>query len=236
MAMFLRARSSADASDATQHINKSGGGGFMATLVSLLAFIFSGLSYYESSLKQAELEVFVPPMINYARDGDTDVFAIPVTIANSGSNTGTVLFMELAVENQKADADPKSKTFFSAFVGEHPREATAINRAFAPISVPGRATFSETVRFYPQGNALPRILNEEGDYKLTLKLLVARPDQPAWLEKIAPVSEPAPLVFVRNIPFVSHQHLTFRRGTIGMYAKDWKPATSQSVPVAQEKK
>jgi hypothetical protein len=236
MPMTLRPRISPGEDATAAHHAPRGSGGFMATLVSLLAFVFSGLSYYESSLKQAELEVFVPPMINYARDGETDVFAIPITIANSGSNTGTVLFLELNVESAKADAEPKSKTFFSAFTGEHPRDANAINRAFAPISVPGRATFSDTIRFYPQGNALPRILNDEGDYKFTLKVQVARPEQPAWLEKLAPLTEPTPLVFTRHIPYVSQQHLSFRRGTISMFAKDWKPATSTSAPVALEKK
>jgi hypothetical protein len=204
------------------------GGGWLATSISALAFLFSGISFYMSALQQADLEVYVPPVLQYARDagGEVDVFALPVTIANNGANTGSVLAMELRVENPKAVAEPKSKTFYSAFTGEHPREPDALNRAFAPIAVPGRATFSETIRFYPQGNPLPKLVQEAGDYRFTLRLVVAKPSEPSWADRLIAARAPEPLVFERTIPYISEQHLGFRRGTISMHAKDWKPTSS----------
>jgi hypothetical protein len=204
------------------------GGGWLAASISALAFVFSGISFYSSVLQQAELEVYVPPVLQYARDGggEVDVFALPVTIANNGANTGSVLAMELLVENPKTGAEPKSKTFYSAFVGEHPREADALNRAFAPIAVAGRATFSETIRFYPQGNPLPKLVQEAGDYRFTLRLVVARPPEPSWMDRLIAAHAPEPLVFERTIPYISEQHLGFRRGTVSMHAKDWKPTSS----------
>jgi hypothetical protein len=59
-------------------------GGFFATILSAVALGFSGFSYYNSSLKTADLTVYVPPMIHYGRDGEADVFNIPITIANEG--------------------------------------------------------------------------------------------------------------------------------------------------------
>lgn len=205
-------------------------GGLLATLLSAVALLFSGLSYYESALKAADLEVHVPPVIQYARDGEGDVFAVPITISNNGSNTGTVLAMELLVENPAAaeDGSSKSKTFYSAFSGEHPREATALNKSFAPVSVPGRASYSETVRFYPQGNALPRVINDKGDFKFTLKLTVAGADHRGPIERLFTASPPTPVTFTRRLPFISHQHLDFRRGTISMHAPDWKPSSAVS--------
>lgn len=204
------------------------GGSWLATSISAIAFLFSGISFYMSALQQADLAVYVPPVLQYARDGggDIDVFALPVTIANNGANTGSVLAMELLVETTKDGAEPRSKTFYSAFVGEHPRDNQATNKAFAPIAVAGRATYSDTIRFYPQGNALPKVLQEAGEYRFTLRLMVATPSEPTWLDRIVAVQAPAPLTFARTIPYISDQHLGFRRGTISMHAKDWKPTSS----------
>ena len=41
-------------------------GGLFATIVSAVALLFSGMSYYESSMKSAELTVYVPAMVHYA--------------------------------------------------------------------------------------------------------------------------------------------------------------------------
>ena len=205
-----------------------GGGGWLATSISALAFLFSGISFYMSALQQADLEVYVPPVLQYARDGggDVDVFALPVSIANNGANTGAVLAMELLVENTKEGAETRSKTFYSAFLGEHPRSSDAPNKAFAPIAVAGRATYSDTIRFYPQGSALPKVIQEAGDFRFTLKLQVASPADPSWIDRLTAARTPLPLVFERTIPYISEQHLGFRRGTVSMHAKDWKPTSS----------
>ena len=206
------------------------GGSWLATGISALAFLFSGISFYMSALQQADLDVFVPPVLQYARDGggDVDVFALPVTIANNGANTGSVLAMELVVENPnaKSETEPRAKTFYAAFTGEHPRQTEEPSKAFAPIAVAGRAAYSETIRFYPQGNPLPKVVQEAGDYRFTLRLLVARPPEPSWIDRLIAARGPEPLVFERTIPYISEQHLGFRRGTISMHAKDWKPTSS----------
>jgi len=203
-------------------------GTWVATLISATAFVFSGISFYMSALQQADLEIHVPPVLQYARDGggEVDVFAIPVTIANNGANTGAVLALELVVENLKAGAEPKSKTFYSAFTGEHPRDAATVSKTFAAIAIPGRGTFSDTVRFYPRGNPLPKVVQEAGDYRLTLRAVVAAPSQPGILERWLGTAAPKPLTFTRTIPFVPDQHLNFRRGTVMMHDKDWKPMSS----------
>ena len=208
--------------------DKPEGSGRIATVISLLAFLFSGLSYYESALKQADLDVFVPPVIQYGRDsgGDIELFAIPITIANGGSNTGTVLAFDLTVESLAANADPRKKTYYSAFIGEHPKKDDAPNKSFAPIAIPGRATYTETIRFYPQGNPLPKLVQDAGEFKFTLALTVARPSEPSWLDRVLRVREPPPLVFARTLPWISEQQLGFRRATISMHAKDWKPTLS----------
>lgn len=202
-------------------------GGLFATIISGIALVMSGLSYYDSALKSSDLAVFVPPMIHYARDGDNDVFNIPVTITNDGARSGTILSMKLDVENLRAEAARKHERFHSAFLGEWPRDDKTVSRSFAPLSIPGHGTFTETVRFYPMDEALPFIVDEKGDYRFTLKLVTARPTNPDLIERLWH-SEPKPLTFELKLPYISFQHLTFRHGTLALYNKAWQPAVSTS--------
>ena len=73
-------------------------GGFsaaLATLVSIIALVFSGYSFYETVLKQASLRFYAPPLVTMYREGFRDVFAIPITISNDGAQRGTVLYFDL---------------------------------------------------------------------------------------------------------------------------------------------
>ncbi len=231
MGLFLPPRATgADASQLAAADAAGHGGGRLATIISALAFVFSGLSYYESALKAADLEIHVPPVVQYGRDGggDTELFAIPLTLTNSGSNTGTVLSFELSVESLGATDDlPKTKKYYSAFFGEHPRDsASPTNKAFAPISIPGRATYTDTIRFYPQGNPLPRLVREAGEYKFTLSATLAGPSTPGWFERLLQGKTPEPLSFKRTLPYLSDQWLSLRRGSASMHAADFKPTSS----------
>src|SRR4051794_28936053 len=153
-------------------------GGVPATILSALALVLSAFSLYESSFKTADLEVYVPPVIQYARDGggDIEVFVVPITVTNSGARTGTVLSMDLSVEDLKTK---REKRYYSAYLGEHQVDPDAAGHSFAPLFIAGHGTFSDTVRFYPVGNPLPKLAEEAGDFRFTLRLITAaavRPD------------------------------------------------------------
>lgn len=205
-----------------------GHGGRIASMLSALALGFSGLSYYESVMKTADLEVYVPPVIQYARDKDgyVELFAVPITVVNSGARTGTVLYMELEVESLKEGAEPKVKRYYSAYLGEHSPRDDDINRAFAPVSLAGRSTFSDTVRFYPIGSPQPRLVEEAGDFKFTLTLKAAVPEKPGPLDGLWRAA-PQPITFEKTLPAFSGQLLEVRRQTIPMHDRDWKPAPDQ---------
>lgn len=205
----------------------AGHGGLVATIFSAVALGFSSFSFYMSALQAADLAVYVPPTIHYARDsgGDVELFAIPITIANDGARSGTVLSIELEVEKA---TDKQSKRYYSAFLGEHPRNPDAPNRQFAPLSIAGRAVFTETVRFYPAGNPLPKLVEEEGEYAFRLTLTTATPAEPSWLDRLAGRTAAEPVSFRMTLPWISDQQLGFRRATIAMHAKDWKPTAAAS--------
>ncbi len=210
-----------------------GHGGRVASVLSALALGFSGLSFYESVMKTADLEVYVPPVIHYARDqgGDVEEFAIPLTIVNSGARTGTVLTMELTVESLRADATIKTKRYYSAFVGDPPVKDDETNRAFAPLSLAGRTTFSDTVRFYPIGNPLPKLVDDAGDYGFKLALTTAVPANPGFLDGLWR-KEPEPITFEKTLPWISDEQLGMRHVAIPMQDKSWTatPAKEPATP------
>lgn len=226
--MAINQTSISDSRDREDGADRATAGSYrrwLSTAFSAVAICISCISFYMSTLQGPELEIYVPPTIHYGRDGggDTELFAIPITITNSGARTGAVLSMELEVQNPKTNT---SKRYYSAFLGEHPREATTPNRQFAPLSIPGRGVFSETVRFYPVGEALPKLVDAQGEYAFRLKLNTATPPEPSLIDRLQGRTQPAPITFQMTLPWMSDQHLNFRRGTIAMNSKDWKPAAT----------
>ncbi len=128
-------------------------GGRFATIISALALLFSGYSFYEAVLRAPEMAIYVPPRIAYTDpdrpDSPFEVFVIPVTLANDGARTGTVLSMDLTVKNTKTG---DIKQFYSAQIG--PWGAQPV-KAYAPVSLPGRISSSQSVQFFPlaEGNS-----------------------------------------------------------------------------------
>jgi hypothetical protein len=218
-------RDGRDRADGAYRVTGASYRGLLSTAFSAVAIGISCISFYVSTLQGAALETYVPPTIHYGRDGggDTELFAIPLTITNSGARTGAVLSVELEVQNPKTNT---TKRYYSAFLGEHPREATTPNRQFAPLSIPGRGVFSETIRFYPVGEALPRLIDGQGEYVFRLQLNTATPPEPSLIDRLQGRTQPAPIAFQMTLPWMSDQHLGFRRATIAMHAKDWKPTAT----------
>lgn len=215
------------------NIAEVGHRGRFAALLSAFALSFSGLSFYESVMKSPDLEVYVPPVIHYARDqgGDVEVLAIPLTVVNSGARTGTVLSMRLDAESLRPDAEVKTKSYYSAYLGDPPVSDDTPNRAFAPLSLAGRTTFSDTVRFYPIGNPLPHLIDDAGDYRFTLTLTTAVPVHPDILDRLWR-TEPEPIHFERTLPWISDEQLGSRHLAIPMQDKAWKgePAPAAAPP------
>jgi hypothetical protein len=201
----------------------------LATLVSAFAFAFSGVSFYETVLKQPNISIFVPPVLQYARDeGEIELFSVPLTITNDGARTGTVLTVDLTVEVPAQGGQPaRTKSYYSAYFGEHDRNADAVKRAFAPISIAGRASASETIRFYPRGDVLPRLIDEGGGpVQMRLQVRMARPANQPLLDRWMAPLDPQPLTFTMVVPEFSLQLVGDRRMTVPVHALDWMPTAS----------
>ncbi|MEL7047854.1 MAG: hypothetical protein AAFO75_02665 [Pseudomonadota bacterium] len=200
------------------HRGGSGFGSALATIISALALAFSGYSFYESVLRAPELAVYAPPRIDYTDpdrpDSPFEVFVIPLTVANDGARSGTVLSIDLAVTNRRSK---ETKRFYAAQLGTWRAEP---RKPFAPVVLAGKTAFTDTVQFLPRnGETVPRITDlEPGTYDFEVTLNTGGVTQP-WPFTGAPVR---PLKFSRNIGQLDYRNFT-GAGTMALWSPDYKP-------------
>ena len=164
------------ASDAVRESSTFSTATVLTGIVSLIALLFSGLSLYETVLKQAQIHIHVPDAIAYTRDpnGSYEVFAVPLTVANSGARDGIVSSLGLEVRNKDTGVVRQFAASFVASEGyfstkeDFSKGQTRPKAAFAPLSVPGRSGFTGTILFYPPKYSEQRVVPGEGTYELTL--------------------------------------------------------------------
>jgi len=194
--------------------------GWISTAFSAAAVLASCVSVYVSTLQGAQLEVYLPPVFLYQMDGEGENFTIPISLANGGARSGTVVSMELEAHNPKTNTTTR---FYSAYLGEHPKmQATPSTRQFTPLTILGHTVHSETVRFYPVTNipearndTSKRLVQEVGDYSFRLKLNTAAPSEPSLLDRLQGRAQPAPITVQMTLPVLDH------RGLMQMRSKDW---------------
>lgn len=199
-------------------------GGKLAAILSAVALAFSGYSLWETSLKQADVRVFVPPVIQYAspyQNSNFEVIAVPVTLTNEGARTATVLSMELAATDPKTN---QTKRFYAADFGRWTMERTRSGayEPFAPISLAGRSSRTQQVLFYPRGEEEkpPQLIGKLGTYKFKLTLEQAEEGGVLQLGGAAPPS----VSFDRQLRFYDAR--SFENGTIPMDSKDWRSSSN----------
>jgi hypothetical protein len=194
-----------DPTDIASSAATHGSGGWLAAAVSGVALIASGVSLWESTLKQPDIRIYVSENIHYTRDpyGSYEVLAVPVTIANSGARDGAVISLRLEVKNATTG---QSETFKSAFIadaqyfGSRDDYAARLKRPklpFAPLSVAGRGAFTGTILFYPADYSEKKLI--EPMAKLEMTLSVVTPPTEGWLDRML-VAVPAPVALTASVP------------------------------------
>ena len=179
---------------------------WLATLFSGFALLGSGVSLWESTLKQAEVKLYVSENIFFARDpwGSYEVLIVPLTIANRGARDGAVLSLALDVKNT---ANGQSKRFKSSYMAEAPYfggrdDVTANLRRpklpFAPLSVAGRGAFTGTILFYPEDAPEKKIVDSNSKIEMTLTVAVLT--QTSWLERFLSAPPPTPATLMVEVP------------------------------------
>jgi len=138
----------------------AGAGKAAATIISGVALLFSGFSLWETSLKQADLNVYVTGVVAYERDlsaddyilpaGGFEVFAVPITIANSGARDGAVLALELDATNPRTGMTGRFEATYTADAAYFANTgAKRPKTPFSALVIAGRSAWTGTVLFYP---------------------------------------------------------------------------------------
>jgi hypothetical protein len=143
------------------HAVKHSGSSRITAIGTAIAIVFSAYSLWETSLKRADLSVFVPGVVTYTRDttasvdiqpsGGFEVLAVPITIANSGARDAPIVALHLDVKNPKTDL---SARFEATFIAEPSYFNPAFNAdrqrtPFSALVIAGRSAWRGTVIFYP---------------------------------------------------------------------------------------
>lgn len=119
-------------------------GNVITTLVSAIALLFSGYSFYETVLKEPQLKIYAPALVHMYRKNFTDILAIPLTISNDGAKRGTILSIDLLVTNPETG---ESKRFENLYFGNNPNDTS---RIFTPLTMSGRSSKSEVIMFFAE--------------------------------------------------------------------------------------
>ncbi len=174
--------------------------GRWGTIISLIALGFSGVSLYETVLKQARPSVYVPETMLFGRGaGNGAAIVLPVTIANHGSRDTVVTKLSLLVRKQGA---VEVRTMASMYTGDTPG---AHERLFTPIPIAGHNSSAGGVVFTLAGSER-RSLFEKGPYEFCLTIQAETGDYPgisAWL----PAFQPASLYFQATFPDIPEGQL-----------------------------
>lgn len=218
-----------DAADITTDNARQFSGGLGATLLSAVAVIFSGYSLWDTALKSADLRVYVPRVIYYAApytNTNFEMIQVPVTITNEGAQTGTVLHLDLAVTDPRTK---QTKHFYAAETGVWSMERTRTRSytGFAPLSLAGRESRTESILFYTRGDdeKPEQIIREVGSYEFTLTATLAKETGGlGTLVGKAEETKPISVTFERMLPFYDAR--SFENGTIFMPSKDWTSSSN----------
>jgi len=180
----------------------------LATMVSAFAFAFSGVSFYETVLKQANLKVYVTDTLSYTRDpyGNYEVIALPVTIANSGARDGAVVTLQLTVKNLGSDRTETLASAYTAdaqYFGGRDDVANRVKRPklpFAPLAITGRSAYAGTILFYTSerrdGREQKTLIEPNSKIEMTLSIL--SPPSANWLEQKF-FAQPAPITLTGEV-------------------------------------
>jgi hypothetical protein len=196
----------------------------VSEFASAIALLFSLYNYWQNSQRPPELRIFIPPVLNYASgpypDSEFEAFAIPVTVVNQGARTGTILSMLLTVTDPK---NHTSKRFYSANLGPYSLDKfrNGDRHPFAPISLPGRTSYTDTVQFLARSDQnLKPIVQAAGNYEFAITI-DSPPLEYGFFDRIFSKAI-VPLNFEMVLQELDRRYFNNGDGTISMHEKDWQ--------------
>ena len=178
---------------------------WLSTSGSLIALVVSGVSLWETVLKQPSLKVHVGESMFYTRDpfGSYEVFVVPITIVNSGAQDGAIIGLKLELANIETgtkDSFESAYTADAAWFGGSDNVSNKTKRPKAPfsaLSIAGRAAWSGTVLFYSPEYREKRVAEPRSQLKGELSITAVRTD--GWLDRVMGTT-PSPVQVAMMVP------------------------------------
>ena len=139
-----------------------------ALSISLISLAFSGISLYETVLKQPSLRILAGCNWEYGRGPGSydEFFVVPVTVTNHGARAGAVLAIELT-----ASKGGQSKPFIARFTVENLEDKR--RQLFAPLAVSGHDSATASIVFTQRHMTTPPLVGEDGRFQARVKLTTA---------------------------------------------------------------
>lgn len=162
---------------------------WLSTCGSAIALVVSGVSLWETVLKQPSLKVYVGESVNYTRDpwGSYEVFVVPVTITNSGAQDGAVMSIRLELTNVETGHKDTLTSAYTADASWFSGQDNVTTRSkrpkspFSPIAIAGRSAWSGTILFYSSDFRERRLADPRS--RLTGNVVVLAPASDGWLDR-----------------------------------------------------
>jgi hypothetical protein len=135
----------------------------IAVVVSLISFVISAVTIYESSLKPPEMSFLIAPYVKQVVDNQShnEAFFIPLTVINRGAQPGTLFSFELNVTH--VPSGEEQKFFGQYFTADNSQ--SEIGAFFTPITLNGYSSEAVTVCFYPLGQRSGNFFARKGSYR-----------------------------------------------------------------------
>jgi len=160
MRLFPRRAVGTDPNEIATHAVMHSEGGRIAAVISAIALVFSAYSLWETSLKQADVSVYVTGVVSYGRDtsdstdvqplGGFEVLAVPITLANGGARDAPILGLQLDVTNPKSGLTARFEATYTADAAYFANTgAKRPKTPFSALVIAGRSAWTGTVLFYP---------------------------------------------------------------------------------------
>jgi hypothetical protein len=136
------------------------------------------------------------------------VFAVPLTVSNSGARDGIVTSLKLEVRNGATGATQTLEASYFAgpeYFSTKEDVANNVRRPrtpFAPLSVAGRGSLTATVLFYGRQYQEQRVVGGQGRYELLLTA-EARPTEALGFVDALWTTDIVPQRFVYELPQIS---------------------------------
>lgn len=180
-------------------------GPWLASAGSAVALIASGISLWETVLKQPSLKVHVGESMFYTRDpyGSYEVFVVPVTIVNSGAQDGAVVGLRLKLKNIESGHEDTFEATYTADASWFAGSDNLTNRSrrpkapFSALPIAGRSAWTGTLLFYSTDVPEKRVGTPRSQLTGQLAVSVARTD--GWLDRLMG-SEPSPITVAIAVP------------------------------------